>query len=87
LQPEGTVTTAGAGEYPDHRKRRAAWLEANTGGAIACEGHQVIARLDGEEIARRPDLGRLMDRLDYLGGPYGNAADEGLVPGPRAGTA
>ena len=70
-------------EYPDNVKRRAAWLKAHTGGAIAREGRHFIARLGATEIARRPDLGRLMDRLDYLSGPYGNVAGVSLVPGPR----
>jgi hypothetical protein len=74
LQLEGTVTPAEGGEYPDHAKRRAAWLQAHAGGAIACEGHQFIARLGAKEIWRHRDLGKLMDRLDYLGGPYGKAA-------------
>jgi hypothetical protein len=68
------VTATEAGEYPNHVKRRAAWLQAHTCGAIACEDHQFIARLGGKVIARRPDLGKLMDRLDYLSGPYGRAA-------------
>jgi hypothetical protein len=62
------------GGYPDHVKRRASWLEAHAGGAITCEGHQFIARLGVKEIWRHRDLGKLMDRLDYLGGPYGKTA-------------
>ena len=65
---------AEAGEYPDHVKRRAAWLKAHAGAAITCERHVFIARLGGREVWRHRDLGRLMDRLDYLGGPYGKAA-------------
>jgi hypothetical protein len=74
LELEGTVKVIEAGGYPDHVKRRAAWLQAHTGGAITCEGHQFIARLGAKEICRHRDLGRLMDRLDYLSGPYGKAA-------------
>jgi hypothetical protein len=70
-QPEGTVTATEAGDYPDHQKRRASWLEANACGAITCEDRHFIARLGAREIWRHQDLGKLMDRLDYLGGPYG----------------
>jgi hypothetical protein len=73
-QPEGTVTATEAGDYPDHQKRRASWLEANACGAITCEDQQFIARLGAREIWRHHDLGKLMDRLDYLGGPYGKGA-------------
>jgi hypothetical protein len=65
---------AEAAEYPDHHKRRASWVEANAGGAITREGHQFIARPGAREIWRHHDLGKLMDRLDYLFGPYGKAA-------------
>ena len=74
LQPEGTVMTIGAAGYPDHVERRASWLKAHAEGVITCEDHQFIARLGAREIWRHRDLGRLMDRLDYLNGPYGKAA-------------
>lgn len=80
-QPEGTVTATEAAEYPDHHKRRASWLEANACGAITCEDQQFIARLGAREIWRHHDLGKLMDRLDYLGGPYGKAVGRGAVAG------
>jgi hypothetical protein len=73
------VTATEAAEYPDHQKRRTSWLEANACGAITCEDQQFIARLGAREIWRHHDLGKLMDRLDYLGGPYGKAVGRGAV--------
>jgi len=73
LQLEGTVRAIEASEYPDHVKRRAAWLKAHAGAAITCERHVFIAWLGGREVWRHRDLGKLMDRLDYLSGPYGKA--------------
>ena len=63
-----------AAEYPDHHKRRASWLKANACGATTREDQQFIARLGARELWRHQDLGKLMDRLDYLGGPYGKTA-------------
>ena len=70
--------TAGS---PDRHKRRAPWLEANACGAITCEDQQFIARLGAREIWRHRDLGKLMDQLDYLGGPYGKAVGRGARAG------
>lgn len=61
--PEGAAVIAAW----DNVGRRAQWVSAHPGGDIRFRDGMFTAFEGGEVIAVSADLGRLMDRLDYLG--------------------